>query len=72
MPPLPSISRADVYEFADTIQRSAMRNAHSVPLASSLERFADAISTVEPSASLSSAIEKLGAWMTKLRSGAKE
>jgi hypothetical protein len=43
-----------------------------VPLTSSLERLVDAVSKVEPSASLTSAIDKAGGWFQKLRSGAKD
>jgi ElaB/YqjD/DUF883 family membrane-anchored ribosome-binding protein len=72
MPAMPSVTRADLYDFANTMQHSAMRAANSVPLTSSLERLVDAVSKVEPSASLTSAIEKAGGWFQKLRSGAKD
>jgi ElaB/YqjD/DUF883 family membrane-anchored ribosome-binding protein len=65
------VTRADLYDFADSIHRSAARAANSVPLASSLERVVDAVSKVEPNASLTSAIEKAGTWIQKLRSAAK-
>jgi hypothetical protein len=72
MPAMPSVTRADLYDFANNMQHSAMRAANSVPLTSSLERLVDAVSKVEPSASLTSAIEKAGGWFQKLRSGAKD
>ncbi len=68
----PSVSRADLYDFADSICRSAVRSANSVPLASSLERMLDAVSKVEPNASRTSAIEKARTWIQKLRTGAKD
>jgi hypothetical protein len=64
---MPSISRADLYDFAAMVQRRAMLAANSVPVASSLERLADAVSRIEPSASLNSAIEKIGSWLEKVR-----
>jgi ElaB/YqjD/DUF883 family membrane-anchored ribosome-binding protein len=72
VPAMPSITRADLHEFADSVQRSAMRAANSVPLTSSLERLVDAVSKVEPSASLTSAIEKAGNWIQKMRTAAKD
>ena len=71
MPAMPSVTRADLYDFADNMHRSAMRAAHSVPFTSSLERLVDAVSKVEPNASLTSAIEKAGNWFQNLRSAAK-
>jgi ElaB/YqjD/DUF883 family membrane-anchored ribosome-binding protein len=71
MPAMPSLTRADLYDFADNMQRSAMRAANSVPLTSSLERLVDAVSKVEPNASLTAAVEKAGTWFQKLRSAAK-
>jgi ElaB/YqjD/DUF883 family membrane-anchored ribosome-binding protein len=71
MPAMPSVTRADLYDFADSMQRSAMRAANSVPLTTSLERLIDALAKVEPNASLTSAIEKAGSWLQKMRSAAK-
>ena len=64
---VPSISRADLYDVAEQVQRGAMRAASSVPVASWLERLADVVSRIEPSTSLNSAIEKIGSWFEKLR-----
>jgi ElaB/YqjD/DUF883 family membrane-anchored ribosome-binding protein len=72
MPATPSITRADLYDFANNMRHSAMRAANSAPLTSSLERLVDAVSKIEPSASLTTAIEKAGGWIQKLRSGAKD
>lgn len=68
MPPVPSISRADLHELADTIQRNAIRTVNSVPLTSLLERLAHAITQFEPGESLISAVGKAGAWIDKIRS----
>jgi ElaB/YqjD/DUF883 family membrane-anchored ribosome-binding protein len=72
MPSMPTVTRADLYDFVHHIQNSALRAANSVPLTSSLERLVDAVSKVEPSASLTSAIEKASGWIQKLRTGAQD
>jgi ElaB/YqjD/DUF883 family membrane-anchored ribosome-binding protein len=69
------VSRADLYDVADSLQRSVSRAAHaaqSVPVSSSLERFVDAISRVEPNASLNSALEKAGGWFRKAQDRAEQ
>jgi len=69
------VSRADLYDVADNIQRSVSRAAHaaqSIPVSSSLERFVDAISRVEPNASLNSALEKAGGWFRKAQERAEQ
>ena len=68
---MPSISRADLYEFADAIQRKTVQAANSAPFTSSLERLADAISKVEPSA-LSSAFGKISDLIQKARTRVKD
>ncbi len=70
LPSIPSVSRADLYDLADAIQRKTVHAVNSVPLASSLERVADALSKVEPSA-LSSAFEKIGSWFQQMRTANK-
>jgi ElaB/YqjD/DUF883 family membrane-anchored ribosome-binding protein len=68
------VSRADLYDVADSIQRSVSRAAsaaQSIPVSSSLERFVDAISRVEPNASLNSALEKAGGWFRKAQERAE-
>ncbi len=70
LPSMPSVSRADLYDLADAIQRKTVHAVNSVPLASSLERIADALSKVEPSA-LSSAFEKIGSWFQQMRTASK-
>jgi hypothetical protein len=66
---MPAVTRADLYDFVHNMQNSALRAANSVPLTSSLERLVDAVSKVEPSASLIAAIEKVGGWLQKMRTG---
>lgn len=71
IPSMPSVTRADLYDFAEAIQRKTVQAASSIPLASSLERVADALSKVEPSA-LSSAFEKFGSWFQQMRTAHKQ
>ena len=72
MPSMPSVTRADLYDFAHNMQNSALRAAKSVPLTSSLERLVDAVSKVEPGASLTSAFEKASGWIQKMLTAAKD
>ena len=68
------VSRADLYDVADGIQRSVSRAANaaqSIPVSSSLERFVDAISRIEPNVSLNSALEKAGGWFRKAQDRAE-
>src|SRR5262245_53385475 len=37
IPSMPSLTRADLYDFANNVQHSAMRAANSVPMTASLE-----------------------------------
>lgn len=69
------VTRADLHDVADSIQRSVSRAANSVqsvPVSASLERFVDAISRVEPNASFNSALEKAGGWFQKMQSRASD
>ena len=72
MPSMPAVTRADLYDFAHNMQNSALRAANSVPLTSSLERLVDAVSKVEPGASLTSAIEKASGWIQKMLTAVKD
>jgi len=68
---MPPITRADLYDLADSVQRSATRAANSVPLSSSLERLLEALSKAEPGAPLTAIVEKAGGLIQKLRSAVK-
>jgi ElaB/YqjD/DUF883 family membrane-anchored ribosome-binding protein len=57
------VSRADLHEFADTVQRTMTRSMNAVPVTSSLERLVEAVSKVDNSAGISSAMEKIGTWL---------
>ena len=70
-PSMPPITRADLYDLADSVQRSATRAANSVPLSSSLERLLEALSKAEPGAPLTAIVEKAGGLIQRLRSAVK-
>ena len=70
-PSVPSVSRYDLVELADHIQRNVVQAANSVPFSSSLGRLADALTKLEPS-SVGSAIEMFGGWLQQIRGGGKE
>jgi hypothetical protein len=62
---MPQVTRADLHEMADNIQRQFSR-AVAAPFSSSMERLVDALSRVEPSASMNSVVEKLGSWLGRI------
>jgi len=68
---MPPVTRADLYDLADSVQRSATRAANSVPLSSSLERLLEALSKAEPGAPLTAIVEKAGGLIQRLRSAVK-
>jgi len=68
---MPPVTRADLYDLADSVQRSATRAANSVPLSSSLERLLEALSKAEPGAPLTALVEKAGGLLQRLRSAVK-
>jgi ElaB/YqjD/DUF883 family membrane-anchored ribosome-binding protein len=67
-PNMPSITRADLHDFADTVQRSVARAASSAP--SSIERLVDAVTKIEAKESLSEMMQKAGSWLQRMRSPA--
>lgn len=68
---MPPVTRADLYDLADSVQRSANLAANSVPLSSSLERLLEALSKAEPGAPLTAIVEKAGGLIQRLRSAVK-
>jgi hypothetical protein len=70
---MPPVTRADLYEVADNIQRSVSRAAHAMPAVTpTFERLIDAITRTDPSASMSSVVEKASSWFQKLQARAAE
>jgi hypothetical protein len=66
MPNMPTVTRADLHDFADNIQRQVSRAASSVPFSSSVERLVDALSKIEPGTSMNSVVDKLGSWLRRV------
>lgn len=66
-------TRADLYDVADTIQRSLSRGAQSMPaVIPTFERLIEAITRADPSASMNSVVEKASSWFQKLQDKAKQ
>ena len=63
---MPQVTRADLYDMADNIQRQVSRAAGSVPFAASVERLVDALSKVDPGTSMNSVVDKLGSWLGRV------
>ena len=61
----PDITRANLGEMAQGIQRSASSTGSS--LLSAFERVVDSVSTIDPKSSLTPTLEKAGAWLSSLR-----
>jgi ElaB/YqjD/DUF883 family membrane-anchored ribosome-binding protein len=70
----PNVTRADLHDMADSIQRSVARAAHSAsaPLTPSFERLVDALNRTDAQASVTSVIDKLGGWFSRAQEKAKE
>ena len=69
---MPSITRADLYDAMDSVQRSVSRAASATPLAGTFERLLEAITKVDPQASLGSTIEKAGSWLERMQAKVKK
>lgn len=69
----PNVTRSDLYDFADTIQRSVSRaaSAAAAPVTPALERMVDAFSRADTS-TLNGLVDKLGGWFQKAQDKAKE
>ena len=69
----PNVTRADLYDMADNIQRSVSRaaTAATAPVAPAFERMVDALSKADSSA-VTSLIDKAGGWFGKVQEKAKE
>jgi hypothetical protein len=69
----PNVTRADLYDLADNIQRSVSRAAHSAaaPVSPAFERMVDALSRTD-SSSFNSVLEKARSWFQKAQDKAKQ
>jgi hypothetical protein len=63
----PPTSRADLLHMADGMHRSVAQSSTLSSLATAFERVVEQISTIDPKASLSPALEKAGSWLNSLR-----
>ena len=70
----PNVTRTDLYDLADNIQRSVARAAQSAsaPITPAFERFVDALTRTDPSASVGSILDKASIWFRKAQDKAKE
>jgi hypothetical protein len=69
----PNVTRADLYDLADNIQRSVSRAAHSAaaPVTPAFERMVDALNRTD-SSSFNSILEKAGTWFQRAQDKAKQ
>jgi ElaB/YqjD/DUF883 family membrane-anchored ribosome-binding protein len=69
----PNVTRSDLYDLADNIQRSVTRaaSAAAAPVTPAFERMVDALSRTD-TASMSSLFEKMGGWFQKAQEKAKD
>lgn len=70
----PNVTRADLHDLADNIQRSVSRAASSAaaPITPAFERFVDALTRADAAGSMNSIIEKASGWFQKAQDKAKE
>jgi hypothetical protein len=70
----PNVTRADLHDLADNIQRSVSRAASSAaaPITPSFERFVDALTRADAAGSMGSIIEKASGWFQKAQDKAKQ
>lgn len=68
-----NITRAELYELADNLQRSVSRaaTAAAAPVTPAFERMVEALSSTDTS-SLSSIVDKLGGWLRKAQEKPKQ
>ena len=69
----PNVTRADLYDLADNIQRSVLRAAHSAaaPVTPAFERMVDALSRADTS-SFNSILDRAGSWFQRAQDKAKQ
>ena len=69
----PNVTRADLYDLADNIQRSVSRAAHSAvaPVTPAFERMVDALSRADTS-TFNSILDRAGSWFQKAQDKAKQ
>ncbi len=68
---MPDITQADLREMAHGLQRTAAQNLNGPSLLSTFERVVDSVSSIDPKATLTPAIEKAGTWLSSMREALK-
>jgi predicted transcriptional regulator len=63
----PGITRDDLNDMVGNLQRTASRAVNGAPILSAFERVVDTVSSIDPKATLTPALEKAGAWLNTLR-----
>lgn len=66
---IPQVTRADLYDMAENIQRSVSRA--SAPVASSFERLVDAFSKIESKETINNVVDKAGSWFQNMKTPSK-
>ena len=66
MPSMPSLTRADLYDAMDNVQRSVSRAASAAP--GTFERLLEALTRVDPQGT----IDKAGSWLERMQSKVKK
>jgi ElaB/YqjD/DUF883 family membrane-anchored ribosome-binding protein len=66
---IPQVTRADLYDMADNIQRSVSRA--SAPVTSSFERLVDVFSKIDSKETINDVVEKAGSWFQKMKTPSK-
>jgi hypothetical protein len=62
------ITRADLHDVGDRVQRSLARATNAAPLTSSLERLIEAMGRVESKETFNKMLQKTGTWLQQMRS----
>jgi len=66
------VTRADLYGMADSLQRSMTHSMNAIPMTAILERLAQGAAKVDGNVGVTSALEKIGAWLEARASAAKK
>jgi len=66
------VTRSELHDVAEGIQRSLARATNAMPLTSSFERLLEAVTKIEPSASFNSTLEKAASWFQRMQSRAAQ
>jgi hypothetical protein len=65
---VPHVTRADLYDVADNIQRSVARAVNTSPATSSFERLVEAFSKIESKETINDVVQKAQSWFQRMKS----